>query len=106
MLRAGNQTSVKAFISQRDDTYRPPYGRTTVTQPRCSLIVGTTNEDDFLTDPTGNRRFWPVAVGDTLDIDLLKTWRDQLWAEAVVAYRAGEQWYLDAAQEEELEDDR
>lgn len=106
MLRARNQTTVKAFISQRDDTYRPPYGRTTVTQPRCSIIVGTTNEDDFLTDPTGNRRFWPVAVGDTLDIELLKSWRDQLWAEAVVAYRAGEQWWLNEEQEQELEGER
>ncbi len=85
---------VKAFVSRRADTFRPPYGRTTATYPRSCVIVGSTNEGEFLTDPTGSRRFWVVRVRETIDADLVASLRDQLWAEAVAAYRSGEIHYL------------
>jgi len=50
VLRARSQNSVKAFVAQRNDTYRPPTDAAQLRQKRCSLIVGTTNEEDFLTD--------------------------------------------------------
>jgi hypothetical protein len=85
---------VKAFVSRRADTFRPPYGKTTATYPRSCVIVGSTNEGEFLSDPTGSRRFWVVRVRQTIDADLVTSLRDQLWAEAVAAYRSGEIHYL------------
>ena len=84
------------------DTYRPPYGRLDVTVPRTSVIVGTTNRAEFLDDETGNRRWWPVRVGAAIDVDKLQAWRDQLWAEAVAAYRTGEPWWLSPAEDATL----
>lgn len=103
MARARNQTAVKSFISRQVDDYRPPYGRVTVEVPRSSVFVGTTNEDEFLTDATGNRRYWPISGCDKpLNINQLRAWRDQLWAEAVHLYRQGEQWYLNDTEEQML----
>lgn len=90
---------VKAFLSAQLDTYRGVYERTTQRQPRRCVIVGTTNEDHFLNDPTGSRRFWVIEVPGDANLSLLKEIKDQIWAEAVEAYRKGEQWYLEKAQE-------
>ena len=85
--------AVKSFITRRVDRYRPAYGRHVVEQPRRSVFMATTNEKRYLRDSTGNRRFWPVRAG-TVDLDGLAEARDQLLAEAVHAYRAGEPWYI------------
>lgn len=85
---------IKAFISSQVDKYRPPYGKSVVSVPRGNVIVGSTNEDQFLADPTGARRFWCVRVPGRIDRDALTMSRDQLWAEALEAYRANEQWWL------------
>lgn len=86
--------ALKGFFSKRDDTYRPPYGRTNATTLRRALFAVTTNAQQFLRfDPTGYRRYWPVTCG-ALDIKGLKQDRDQLLAEAVEAYRAGDLWYF------------
>jgi predicted P-loop ATPase len=61
---------------------------------RQCVFVGTTNQDEFLGDPTGARRFWPVRVGD-INVTALEQEADQLWAEADHRYRAGESWWLD-----------
>jgi len=60
-------------------------------RPRTCVFGGNTNEAKFLTDPTGNRRYWPVNVpaGSNMDIAWLKANREQLWAEAVVLHEAG-----------------
>src|SRR5205807_1194773 len=61
------------------------------------------NDEQFLSDPTGNRRFWPVAVNkDRFDLAMLAKWRDQLWAEAVHCYRTSEAWHLAPEQEDQL----
>jgi predicted P-loop ATPase len=66
------------------------------------VLVGTTNEEQFLADPTGARRYWPLRVTRLVDIQKLKAWRDQLWAEAVAAYESRESWWLSASDETAL----
>ena len=93
-LRRSDNSAVKAFLSAQQDRYRRSYGRNVVTVPRQCVFVGSTNEAEFLSDPTGSRRFWPVRVADSIDLDGISRARDQLWAEAVQLYREGEQWWL------------
>ena len=94
-LRARDAESVKAFLTARVDRFRPPYGRNVVSQPRQVVFVGTTNEAEFLDDPTGARRFWPVEVGE-IDIAAVEADRVQLWAEAMDIYQYGDDrsWWL------------
>lgn len=86
--------SMRAFITRRVDVLRLPYGRITEEFPRRCVFVGTTNDDEPLSDAHGNRRYWPVTVG-TVDVHALERDRDQLFAEAVQAFKAGERWWLD-----------
>mgnify|MGYP003507803933 FL=1 len=95
---------IKAFISSAKDTFRAPFHRTLSAFPRSNVIVGSTNEDQFLNDPTGSRRFHCVRVGARVDIEALKAERDQLWAEAVAAYQDREAWWLTAEAEGALRD--
>jgi predicted P-loop ATPase len=93
-MRAANTDRIKAFMARQTDRYRPPYGRRVIEQPRQCIFVGTVNDDQYLPDETGNRRFWPIKCG-RIDIDGLRNARDQLWAEARDRFLAGEVWYLD-----------
>ena len=100
-LRKSEIEDVKRFVTSRTDKFRPAYGRNVVESPRTSVFAGTTNNDTYLKDPTGARRFWPVACGQ-IDLDALRRDRDQLFAEAVARYRAGERWWLDGDAEQAL----
>lgn len=86
--------SMRAFITRKVDVIRLPYGKVTEEFPRRCVFIGTTNEDTPLTDAHGNRRYWPVTVGK-VDVYALERDRDQLFAEAVAAFKAGERWWLD-----------
>jgi len=101
--RPRDAETVKAFLSAPTDRYRPPYGRSIIESHRQCVFVGTTNEASFLRDVTGARRFWPVTVG-AIDIPGIIRDRDLLWAEAVEAYRAGEEWWLTREEDETLRD--
>jgi putative DNA primase/helicase len=92
-VRNSQVEAVKAFITETADTFRPPYGRRTAQFPRQCVFIATTNEAEYLRDRTGNRRYWPVKCG-RIRVDDLIADRDQLWAEAMVAYRAGTAWHL------------
>lgn len=77
---------VKAYLSRRVDTVRAHYGRIASDVPRQSVFIGSVNEGQYLKDPTGNRRYWPVKVG-TCDVKGLASVRDQLFAEAMHIYK-------------------
>ena len=103
-LRKADIEAVKSFISKGEDMYRPAYGRTVEVYPRQCIFVGTTNEPDFLLDPTGNRRFIPIdshperatkSIFDDLDNEI-----DQLWAEAYQIYLAGRPLFMSKEAEE------
>lgn len=87
-------SKTKAFISRTADRFRPPYGQRVIESPRTCVFWGTTNTETYLKDDTGGRRFWPIKVGKSLDIDGLREARDQLWAEAVVLYQANLPWWI------------
>lgn len=91
---------IKAFLSSRVDRYRPSYGRVVASFPRQTVFVGSTNQREFLADPTGARRFWPVTVPGKIDRDKLRADRDQLWAEALTEYRSRPVWWLSEGSEE------
>jgi predicted P-loop ATPase len=83
---------VKAFITRRIEEWVPKYRESTKRYPRRLLFIGTTNKPQFLTDPSGNRRWLPVIVS-RVDVDAIVRDRDQLWAEARAMFRAyGVQW--------------
>ena len=85
---------LKAFFSSSHDTYRPSYGRFTVSVPRQCVFWATTNDAEIFHDTTGARRFWPVEI-EHVDIELAESLRDQLWAEAVAQFHAGEPWHME-----------
>ena len=94
-----NQRAAKAFFTTREDKTRLPYANRTLPHPRTCVFVGTTNETKpYLTDDTGNRRYWPVRVG-AVRLEELEQDRDQLLAEARERYNAGVKAYPSKEQE-------
>lgn len=94
-LRKSDVEAVKNFISKREDTYRGAYARRVKTHKRQCVFFGSTNDDEFLKDATGNRRFFPVEVKRTRKTHLIfepefDAIVDQLWAEAMEGYMLGE----------------
>jgi putative DNA primase/helicase len=107
--------TVKAFLSRSVDRYREPYARRAIDVPRQGVLIGTTNPGEYLRDPTGNRRFWPVTCGKGLaDYQWVIDHREQLWAEAsCLETQGGATWLeedvirvaAEAAQAEAMEED-
>ena len=114
-LRQSETESQKAFLSAKKDTYRPPYGSAPENFMRFAVFGGSTNDDEYLVDPTGNRRYWPVRVNGRANILQMIMDRDQLWAEAMYRYSnaslnphladkqcPGERWWFETDDEEDM----
>lgn len=101
--RRADVEALKAFITKRMVTVRRSYGRYDTHQAAMASLIGTVNNDGgFLHDPTGNRRYLVVTL-QHIDWEYTKRDVNQVWAEAVALYRAGEPWRL-APSEQVLRD--
>lgn len=99
-LRGVEMSRVKGYVSSQADRYRKPYARAATRNLRRTVFLGSVNEREFVDDTTGLRRFEPVAceADRMMDSEGMEAVRDQVWAEAVVMYRAGFPWRMpDAA---------
>ena len=94
--------AIKAFISSKVDRYRVAYGTTVESFPRQCVLTGTTNEDTYLRDRTGNRRFWPVPVRNLINAEWVARMRGQLFAEAFARYLQGQPYTPTSEQETRL----
>lgn len=103
-LAKAEEKKQKSFLARRVDKFRPTYARLDVSVPRQIVFGGTTNEWEWNKDPTGGRRFWPVMCTERLDIEGLRAMREQLFAEALVAYHANEQNWPTEDQQREIFD--
>lgn len=109
-VRKGDMEALKAVLTTTVDDVRLSYERDPKSYPRTCVFAGTTNEvgQAYISDLTGARRFWPVHAGEcgSVKTTILKQHRDQLWAEAVVAFESGEDWHTvpaDMVAEEQLD---
>jgi len=97
---------VNATITKRFDYFRQSYGHRAEDFPRRCVFCGTTNQPEWLTDETGSRRFLPVRVRE-VNLDYLRANREQLFAEALFAYRSNEPWWdFPADETRKNQDDR
>lgn len=104
-LRKAEVEAVKHFISKQEDTFRPAYARSSETYLRQCIFIATTNNKEFLKDPTGNRRFIPIEIDTTMatrDIftEMTEDEVDQIWAEAVTLFKNGEPLFMSKEAEE------
>lgn len=95
-------TQILATLTIRQDSYRPSYGHYVENHPRVCLFAGTSENDEYLQDARGRRRFWPLRCQE-IDLDALRAQREQIFAEAVHAYREGARWYEMPAQATDTE---
>jgi predicted P-loop ATPase len=103
LLRPGT-SAMKVFVTRRFDRFRPPYGKHLVNRLRQCVFAATINPPagGYLRDSTGNRRIWPVACHGLIDRNAIERDRDQLWAEAIVRFKAGAKWWLETPELEAL----
>jgi hypothetical protein len=101
-MRKSDISALKSFITQTVDKLRRPYAATESEFSRRTTFGASVNDSQYLHDPTGSRRFWSLeadgfVLNHTVDMQ-------QLWAEVLALYRAGERWYLDQNDVAELND--
>jgi predicted P-loop ATPase len=92
--RKADQSALKDFITKEVVTVRKSYGRADFKGPALASLIGTLNNTSgFLADESGSRRFMITKL-DRIDLRYQELDVNQVWAQAVVAYRAGEAWQL------------
>ncbi|MDZ8227538.1 VapE domain-containing protein [Nostoc sp. ChiVER01] len=95
--------TLKNFITSVQDVFRAPYDRDMTSYYRPCVFVGTTNEQEILNDPTGDRRFWIITVGKKIPLLQVMRDRDKIWAAANALYKSGFEWKLTDEEEERRE---
>jgi putative DNA primase/helicase len=98
-FRRVDREAIKALLTSNSDRYRAPYARQVEAHPRQCVIWCTTSSARYLQDEIGNRRFWPVHVPASVDIDWLEENRAQLFAEATQRFMKGESYTPSRLQE-------
>lgn len=93
---------MKNFVSSPKDRFRASFDKRPKDYPRQVVFIGTTNEDHYLTDTTGNRRFWPVTVTRQIDVAWVTENLDQLLAEALEYVDARERFWPTEAEQRQL----
>lgn len=87
---------IKAFLLSTSDNIRRPYARNAEMRPRYTSFCATVNDEDFLKDETGNRRFWTVPVS-RIDLERMRgydrLWVQQLWAQVLTFYNSNPQGF-------------
>lgn len=90
-MRQTAAATIRAFLSRQNDIYRASYGRRVESHPRQCVFFGTTNDSGYLTDPTGNRRFYPIVANEKNikfnSWDITEETRAQIWAEVLKIYK-------------------
>lgn len=94
-LHTKDLEGIKAFIARRHEDWTPKYREFNTQFPRRLVFFGTTNQQEFLADETGNRRWLPLAVNN-VDVDGITRDRLQLWAEARELFLRGGVDYQEA----------
>jgi len=74
--------AIKAFLSSSSDKFRQSYARNPKHHNRRCILVGSTNKEQLLNDPSGSRRFWVIPTAPRINIELLKQHLEQIWAQA------------------------
>ena len=98
-FRTASVEAVKSFVGKQIDRFRVAYGRRVESFARQCIFMGTTNVMDFLNDPDGSRRFWPlltqvVPIAADVHEQFTEELRAQIWAEAVHLFKSGEKLNL------------
>lgn len=88
-LRKAEVNELKLWLVREIEDYRPKWGRVNAVEPRQCVFIGTSNGSQWLNDPTGGRRFWPIRCIKA-DVEWLQANREQLLAEAIAAHATGE----------------
>lgn len=91
------QGFLKNLIQLPNVKYKPPYGGHVQEFPRTASFIATSNMDDILTDPSGNRRFIGIELTGPIDVSVRPNYQ-QLFAQAEKAIWNGEKTYFDAEQ--------
>ena len=100
-FRKSDISGIKAFLSKRKDEIRKPYGRATSLMARQTSFLASVNEEKYLRDDTGNRRYFPISVTGQLSVPEHFV-IDDFWAYIWEEYKRGEQWWL-TPEEEKLQ---
>lgn len=101
-LASKDSSHIKRVLTSQVDDYRTAYGKGEESVPRRSVFAGTSNKRELLKAEGGDRRFWVVEITKRVDVEALKRDRDRIWAGAVLAYRAGDQPFLNIEEEKEV----
>ena len=104
-FRHAEVARIKHVLSTPSDTYRRSYGKLPSTYHRQCVFVATTNEDQYLRDMTGARRFWPVLCG-AIDLPAITAQREQLFAEAVATFKQGCRWWEMPSESTDAQEER